>query len=97
MPDGKKKKAFAEQLAHEMARNKDAITEIFNRSKVGKCGGMCKGFKEDDPHNLCEYCFRALEEESEEICSVSPKLRLLGDAMNNKTSEVLYGTFYDRH
>ena len=72
-------RAFAEQLAHEVAQNKDAIAEIFNRSKVGQCGGKCKGFQEDDLRNLCDDCFRALEEQSDQIFSASLRLRLFGD------------------
>jgi hypothetical protein len=40
-----KKKVFTEQLAHEVAQNKNAIAELLNRSQVGNCGGKCKGSK----------------------------------------------------
>jgi len=76
-------KAFARNLSEEVGQNVDAIQEIFAGSKVGQCGGKCQGFKEEDLSNLCPDCFQALEEESEQIFSTSPKLRLLGDAMNN--------------
>lgn len=85
MIEKEKEKEFAEQLAQEIARNKDAIVKIFDRSRVGQCGGQCKGFKEDDLGNLCPDCFRALEEEAEEIFSVSAEMRLLKDAMNNQS------------
>ncbi len=42
-------------------------------------------FKEEDLSKLCDQCFQALEEESEEIFSASPLLRLFGDAMNTKS------------
>ena len=80
-----REKVFAEQLAEEVARNKDAIEEIFHRSKVGNCGGKCKGFKEKDLNKLCPQCFQALEKESDEIFSSSPLLRLFGDTMNTKS------------
>ncbi len=80
----RREKAFADQLAKEVAQNKDAIAEIFNRSKVGNCGGKCKGFQEKYLSNLCPECFRALEGESEEIFATSPMLRMFGDVMNNQ-------------
>ncbi|MGO9013990.1 MAG: hypothetical protein ACLQF0_03315 [Dissulfurispiraceae bacterium] len=79
-----KEKTFAEQLAQEVTQNKDAIVKLLNRSRVGNCGGKCKGWKENDLRNLCPACFRALEEESDEIFSTSPALRLFGDVMNTK-------------
>ena len=78
-------KAFARNLSEEVAQKADAIQEIFAKSKVGQCGGKCKGFQEKDLGNLCSSCFQALEEESEQIFSTSPKLRLLGEAMNNNS------------
>jgi len=84
MIEDDRQKAFAEQLAREVAQNRDAITEILHRSNVGQCGGKCKGFKEDDLSKLCPKCFEALEEESDKIFSASPKLRLLGDVMNSR-------------
>jgi dsDNA-binding SOS-regulon protein len=46
-----KEKAFTEQLAYEVAQNKDAIAEILHRSRVGQCGGKCKDFQEEELHN----------------------------------------------
>jgi hypothetical protein len=79
-----REKAYNKQLAHEVAENKDAIAEILFNSKVGQCCGKCKGFKEEDLRNLCPECLWVLEEESEEIFSVSPMIRLLGDVMNSR-------------
>ncbi|MGD0283682.1 MAG: hypothetical protein ABSB95_15125 [Dissulfurispiraceae bacterium] len=90
MPDKEREKAFTEQSAQEIARNKDAITKIFERSRVGQCGGKCKWFKEDDLGNLCEQCLKALEEEADEIFSVSVEMGLFKDAMNNKCVHVDY-------
>ena len=79
-----REKAFAEQLAQEVAENKDAIAEVLQNSKVGECGGKCKGFQERELRNLCPDCFQALEAESEEIFASSPLLRMFGDVMNNR-------------
>ena len=79
-----KEKLFALQLAREIAKNKDVILEIFQKSTVGRCGGKCKGYNEEDPVNLCPECLRALEKESETIFSVSPAMKLFADVMNTK-------------
>jgi hypothetical protein len=79
-----KEHTLTEQLAQKVAQNKDAIAEILNRSRVGQCGGKCRGFAEDDLIKLCPECFQSLEAESDEIFSVSQELRLFGDVMNNK-------------
>jgi hypothetical protein len=79
-----KEHAFSEQVSGEVVKNIDAITAIFDKSQVGKCGGKCQGFKEENLLDLCPQCLRALEEESKEIFSVSPELRLLGDVMNSR-------------
>ena len=85
MDNGKDREhAFDWQLATEIGQNKDVIEKILHDSKVGQCGGKCKGFKEDDLKDLCPACLRVLEEESDEIFSVSPMIRLLGDAMNGR-------------
>jgi hypothetical protein len=80
-----KEKSFVEQLARETVKNKDAISEILANSKVGECGGKCKGFKEDDLANLCDQCLQALEKASDKIFSLSVELRLLGDVMNQRS------------
>jgi hypothetical protein len=76
--------AFLEQLAEEVSKNEDAISEMLSHSKVGNCGGQCKGWQEPDLKNLCPACLKALEAESDEIFTASPMLRLLGDVMNSK-------------
>ena len=80
----KDKRKFVRHLAKEIANNIDVISEIFIKSRVGQCGGRCRGFGEEDLSGLCEDCFRALQEESDKIFSLAPGLRLLGDAMNNQ-------------
>jgi len=79
-----REKAFNEQLADEVSQNEDIIKKILNKSQVGSCGGKCRGYKEKTPDDLCEYCLNALEENADEIFSASPRMRLLGDAMNNR-------------
>ncbi len=79
-----REQAFAEQLATEIAQNKDAIAAIFKRSKVRQCGGKCKGFKKANFSDLCPECLQALEIETAEIFSVSPELSMLGDVMNSR-------------
>ena len=76
--------AFAVQLAGEVAQNGDAIVEILKRSKVGQCGGKCKGFCEANFSDLCPVCLQELEFETAEIFSVSPELGLIGDIMNSQ-------------
>jgi len=79
-----RERAFAEQLAGEVEDNKDAIAEILNKSKVGQCGGKCKGFREANFSGLCPECLQELEIETAEIFSVSPELGLLGDIMDSR-------------
>ncbi|MGO9013613.1 MAG: hypothetical protein ACLQF0_01410 [Dissulfurispiraceae bacterium] len=74
---------FNEQLAREVAQNKDAIADILRKSEVGQCGGRCKGYQEKSIEDLCEQCFNALEDNADEIFSASPMLKLFGDAMNS--------------
>ena len=79
-----REKAFARQLAHEVALNKDAIAEVLQKSKVGQCGGQCRGVREKDLRDLCPDCFQALEAEADEIFAASPILRLFGDTMDTQ-------------
>lgn len=75
--------AFAEKLAGEVVQNINTIADVLDKSRIGKCG-KCKGFKESDFNNLCPECLRVLENESDEIFSVSPELQLLRDVMNGR-------------
>jgi hypothetical protein len=75
--------AFARRLAFEVAKKIDDISEIIATSKVGACGGKCEGYAEKELTDLCPICLEALENESDEIFSASPMLRLLGNVMNN--------------
>lgn len=81
-----RERAFSEQIGKEFAQNMGAISEIFSRSRVGHCGGKCKGYEEKLLSDLCSECLLAIEQESEAIFSVSPMLRLLADAMNTMNS-----------
>ncbi len=75
---------FRKKLAEEVAGNVDDIADVLSKSEVGKCGGKCKGFAESDLKDLCPECLQALESVSDEIFSVSPELRRLGDVMNSR-------------
>ncbi|MGO9016190.1 MAG: hypothetical protein ACLQF0_14570 [Dissulfurispiraceae bacterium] len=75
---------FAGQLAFEVAKNIDDISEIIAASKVGACGGKCNGYTEKELSGLCPVCLEALESESYKIFSASPMLKLLGNAMNSQ-------------
>jgi len=77
-------KAFDEQLASEVSRNRDTIVEILMQSNVGNCGGKCGGFDEKDLRKLCPQCFRALEAVSENIFASSELLGLFKDAINSR-------------
>ena len=79
-----REQAFNEQLVQEVTRNKNAIREILDKSKVGECDGKCKGYGEQTPDDLCDQCRVALEKNADEIFSASTMMRLLGDAMNSR-------------